>query len=214
MTATRTGKLVVFTVTLLTIANCKVKDPPPITERWSDDFSRDAVGQAYFDTGDHGWHVSDGALGGRGAHNHPLWLRKKLPRDVQIDLDCWSTSAEGDIKVEVFGDGKSYDPNAGRYTATSYVVIFGGWHNTQSKLARQDEHGTEEVHRTAPRVEPDRHYHWTITRKGKVIDWLVDGEPFLHYEDPSPLEGPGHEYFAFNDWESDSWFDNLVITPL
>jgi len=30
----------------------------------------------------------------------------------------------------------------------------------------------------------------------------------------APLEGAGHEYFALNNWETDTWFDNLVITPL
>jgi hypothetical protein len=202
------------TVFLLTVAACKVKDPPPITERWSDDFARDVVGSSYYDTGSKDWRVRDGALTGRGAHNHPLWLRKKIPRDVRIDVDVWSNTADGDIKVEIFGDGKSYDPNAGRYTATSYVVIFGGWKNSKSMIARQDEHGEDEVHRTTPRVEPGRKYHWTITRQGKVLDWLVDGEPFLRYEDKSPLEGAGHEYFGFNCWESDSWFDNLVVESL
>ena len=38
--------------------------------------------------------------------------------------------------------------------------------------------------------------------------------PFLMLDDPSPLEGAGHEYFAFNNWETDTWFDNLTITPL
>ena len=46
------------------------------------------------------------------------------------------------------------------------------------------------------------------------VDVLIDGQPFLTYEDKSPLEGPGHEYFGFDNWESDAWFDDLVITPL
>jgi hypothetical protein len=32
--------------------------------------------------------------------------------------------------------------------------------------------------------------------------------------DPEPLEGPGHDHFAFNDWEAELWFDNLHIQPL
>ena len=32
--------------------------------------------------------------------------------------------------------------------------------------------------------------------------------------DPDPLYGAGHDHFAFNNWASDLWFDNLVITPL
>ena len=38
--------------------------------------------------------------------------------------------------------------------------------------------------------------------------------PFLVLEDTRTFAGPGHEYFAFNDWETDVWFDDLVITPL
>ena len=47
------------------------------------------------------------------------------------------------MKVEVFGDGSSYDPDGGRYTATGYEVIFGGWYDAKSIIARMDEHGTE-----------------------------------------------------------------------
>lgn len=213
MASGRTWKVGFITVVGLTLAGCKVKDPPPIEGVWTDDFARDAIGSNYYDTGG-GYTVVDGALSTKGSHNHPLWLRKKLPRDVQIELTAWSDSPEGDIKVEVFGDGKSYDPNAGAYLATGYVLVFGGWGNSKSIIARQDEHGKELVERRSPRVEPGRRYRWTITRQGRVLDWKIDGEPFLRYEDKQPLEGPGHEYFGFNNWESDSWFDDVVITPL
>src|ERR1041384_8032069 len=100
----------------LLLAARKVREQPPITQIWQDDFEA-GMGEVFYVTGD-GYHVEHGALSARGAHNHPLWLRKKLPHDVQIDLDAWSTSPSGDIKVEVFGDGHSYDPDGGRYTAT------------------------------------------------------------------------------------------------
>jgi hypothetical protein len=198
------------------VGACKVKDPPAIAgEPWTDRFERDDIGSNYYQTGD-GYRLSAGALGAKGAHNKPLWLRKKLPRDVQIDLTAWSRSPDGDIKVEVFGDGQSFDPDRGGYTSTGYVVILGGWHNTKSIIARQNEHGAEQVSRAAPRVVPDQKYHWRIVRQGKVITWYVDDleHPFLRYEDPRPLEGSGHEYLAFDNWESDSWFDDLVVTPL
>jgi hypothetical protein len=207
-------RCVVIGMIAATAGACKVKDPPPITEAWSDDFARDVVGTNYYNTGG-GYRISGGALSTRGSHNHPLWLRKKLPRDVRIELTAWSDSPAGDIKVEVFGDGKSYDQDGGRYTATGYVLVFGGWNNSKSLIARRDEHGKELVEKQPHvRVEPGRRYRWTITRTGKVIEWEIDGAPFLRYDDRSPLEGPGHEYFAFNNWESDSWFDDLVITPL
>lgn len=200
---------------VLGLGACKVKDPPPITGRWVDDFSRDDLGGDYYKTGG-GYAIGGGALSTRGGHNHPLWLRKKLPGDVQIDVTAWSNTADGDIKVEVFGDGRSFDADAGGYTSTGYVVIFGGWHNTKSMIARGNEHGNELVQRTDRRVALRQKYHFRIVRKGKKLSWYVDdmGAPFLEYEDPRPLVGTGHEYFAFDNWESDAWFDDLTVTPL
>jgi hypothetical protein len=200
---------------LLCLVACKVKDPPPIREKWTDTFERDSVGENYFPTGE-GFEVRGGALSAHGAHNHPLWLRRKLPHDVAIDFDCWSNEPRGDLKIELFGDGHSYDPDAGRYTATGYELIFGGWHNSKSIIARLDEHGNDVVERREPKVVPKQHYHWRIERRGKTLTWFIDdlSKPFLKLEDAKPLDGTGHEYFGFNNWETDTWFDNLVITPL
>ena len=200
---------------LLCVAACKVKDPPPITERWTDSFDRDEPGSSYYQTGD-GYRLTGGALNARGAYNKPLWLRKKLPRNVQIELTTWSKSPDGDIKLELFGDGTSFDPDKGGYMATSYVLVQGGWKNTKSILARQNEHGQEMASRTGPRVVPGQKYRWKITRKNGVVTWYVDDmeTPYLRYEDPRPLEGAGHEYLGFNNWEADTWFDDLVVTPL
>jgi hypothetical protein len=199
---------------LVVLAACKVREQPPITEPWQDDFEA-GLGKVFYATGD-GYHVERGALSAHGAHNHPLWLRKKLPRDVQIDLDAWSNEARGDIKVELFGDGHSFDPDGGRYTATGYELIFGGWYNTRSIIARLDEHGGDVVQRTEPKVVARQRYHWRIERQRNTVSWFIDDmtTPFLRYEDPRPLEGAGHEYIGFNNWETDTWFDNLVITPL
>jgi hypothetical protein len=42
----------------------------------------------------------------------------------------------------------------------------------------------------------------------------VDDTPILELTDPAPLRGPGHEHFAFNDWEVPVCFDDLSVTPL
>jgi hypothetical protein len=198
----------------LLLAACKVREQPPITAPWTWDFDA-GLGDVFYATGD-GYRGARGALSAHGAHNHPLWLRKKLPRDVRIEFDAWSTEPRGDLKVEVFGDGHSFDPDGGRYTATGYELIFGGWFNSRSIIARLDEHGADMAARTEPRVVPDRRYHWRIERRGKTVTWFIDdlATPFLRYEDPRPLDGAGHEYFGFNNWETDTWFDNLVIAPL
>lgn len=213
---TRTIGIAAATVLAASMAaGCKVKDPPPITETWTDEFERDAVGGDYYRTGGN-YEIRDGALRVQGAYNHPMWLRKKLPRDVAIEFDAWSDSKEGDIKVEFFGDGRSHARNKGAYTSTGYVAIMGGWGNAKSILARQQEHGKEMSERAQPKVVPGQRYHWKIVRKGNTVEWFVDDmtTPFLSYEDKDPLEGPGHGYLGFNNWESAVGFDNLRIQPL
>ncbi|MEM9489204.1 MAG: hypothetical protein AAGC55_08665 [Myxococcota bacterium] len=208
--------LAVFATVLASAAGgCKVEDPPPITERWSDTFERKNIGGNYYKTGG-GYKIVDGTLLTAGSKNHPLWLRKQLPRDVTVEFDCWSNTPDGDIKIEIFGDGQSYDKDGGRYRATGYVLVMGGWNNSKSILARQDEHGKDMVSRRAPKVAIGQRYRWRIRRQDKRIDWWVDDmeTPFLSYEDPRPLAGAGHRYFGFNNWQSDARFDNLVITPL
>ena len=203
-------------ILLVSCKACKVKDPPPITDTWTDAFDRSSIGHDYYKTGP-GYAIVDGALSARGAHNHPLWLRKKLPRDVRIELDAWSRENRGDIKIELFGDGKSFDPDGGRYMATGYELIFGGWYNSKSIIARLDEHADSvNPTRVQPKVLPNQHYHWKIDRIGQKVTWWIDDmqTPFLVYDDPHALDGNGHEYLGFNNWETDTWFDNLVITPL
>jgi hypothetical protein len=190
------------------------KDRPAITQPWSDSFDRAELGDDYYATSE-GYQIKDGALTVRGAFNHPLWLRKPLPRDVVIELDVKSSSAAGDIKVEAFGDGRSHATTKGAYTATGYVFVFGGWSNSKSILARRNEHGKElAVDKTRRKVVKGQKYHWKITRKGSRVEWQIDGAPFLVYDDPRPLAGEGHQYFGFNNWKSDLWFDNLKIAPL
>ena len=84
-------------------------------------------------------------------------------------------------------------------------------------VARLDEHGKDVVTDVKLKVHPTRKYHWKIERVGKRITWWVDDmqTPFLTLDDPNPLEGPGHEYFGFNNWETDTWFDyDVALTPI
>jgi len=190
--------------------------PEPAAGPFSDDFNRAQLGPEWLATDPAAVSIENGALVVQRAHNHPVWLRKPIPEDVVIDLDAWTDSPEGDMKVEVFGDGQSFhrgDPR-GAYDATGYVLVMGGWRNTLSAIARQHEHAADRVTRAEPSVVPGRKYHWTIRRQGRVLTWLVDGKPFLTLDDPDPLRGPGHRFFAFSGWESKVYFDNLKISPL
>ncbi|MBI5496455.1 MAG: hypothetical protein HY904_15640 [Deltaproteobacteria bacterium] len=210
MTA-RTVRLLVLATTM---AACKpAEDPNALKETWADTFERTELGPDWKNTGGN-WAVKDGALQGYDCFNHPVWLNKVLPRDVRVELDIWTTSPEGDLKVEMFGDGNTFDPDKGSYTASGYVMVFGGWKNTQSKIARRDEHRNEDPSRRDVRVEPGKKYHWSIQRKDGLIEWRIDGAPFLQFRDVDPLAGPGRDHFGVGNWQTPVFVDNLVITPL
>ncbi len=162
------------------------------------------------------WRVDHGVLQVQGLMNRPLWVNHKLPRDVRVRLKARSLGPEGDIKVELFGDGQSGylgDPRAA-YTATGYILVMGGWNNTISAIARQHEHGHDRAERNDVRVEPGKWYEWVIERRGGRITWLIDGQAFLAFDDPQPLYDEQHQYFAFGDWTAPLEFDDLSIEAL
>ena len=194
------------------VAACTPQGDPGIASGFSDDFNRTQIGDAYKKTGGN-WRIENGELQVKGAKNHPLWLLRTLPRDVRVELDVRSESPEGDIKVEIFGDGASYAKHDS-YAATSYVIIFGGWNNSQNVLARMDEHGDDRVVGKTRKVEPGVVYRFRIERIGGTLTVWVDEDILLKMDDSDPLEGRGHDHFGFNNWQSDLWFDNLKVTPL
>ncbi len=199
-------------VLLVLLLGCTPQGDPGIGAGFFDDFERTQLGKSYKKTGGN-WRIESGQLRVDGAKNHPLWLLRTLPRDVRVELDARSESPEGDIKVEIFGDGASY-AKRDSYEATSYVVIFGGWNNSKNVLARMDEHGEDRVVGPARKVEPGRTYHFRIERVGGTLTVWVDDQLLLEMVDPEPLGGRGHDHFGFNNWKSDLWFDNLKVTPL
>jgi Farnesoic acid 0-methyl transferase len=200
-------------VALAVGAGCRSHPEPTMTAPFHDSFDGPALAGWWLDTGG-SYALRDGALVAGHAYNHPIWLRKPLPPNVIVEVDVESRSAAGDIKLELAGDGTSFDPDRGGYVSTGYVLIFGGWHNSLSVICRNDEHDAgRKVWRTDRPVQPGRKYHFWIQRQGGRIDWRIDGAPFLAWTDPDPLTGGGHEYLAFNDWESEVHFDNLSIQP-
>lgn len=179
---------------------------------FADDFSGPALSPSWLTTGP-GARVEGGELRVQGLRNHPVWLTAPLPDDVRIEFDARAATDEGDIKVELAGDGRSY-ARAASYVATGYVVIFGGWNNSLSAIARRDEHGGDRKTSEALKVEPGRRYHITLIRQGGLLRWEIDSQEVLTYDDPEPLAGPTHAHFAFGGWEAEVAFDNLAIYAL
>jgi hypothetical protein len=209
---------------LLGLAACSPRQADPLIDApFTDAFDRADLGSDWSNTGGP-YRIEGGRLVFGKVHNHPLWLKRRLPADVRIEVDCLSKSPDGDIKVEIFGDGKTFQPDEDVakdliYTASGYVLIFGGWKNSRSVIVRQDEHAWQHrpgvPMRTSPRVEPGRSYHFAIERRGAHIGWTIDGQPFLEMQEAeAPLSGPGHDRFGFNGWETEVSCDNLKIEPL
>jgi hypothetical protein len=188
--------------------------PPP--GPYADDFNRASPGDAWNVTNPAAAKLEDGAVVVENIGNRPMWLKQPIPTNATLEFDAWSDSPEGDIKVEAWGDGRSFyagDPSL-QYTATGYVFIFGGWKNTQSVIARQHEHTPDRAVRDGAAVTPGRHYHFKISRRGGSLTWEVDGQPFLSLQDASPLEGPRNQFFGFSGWQTRVHFDNFKVQPL
>jgi hypothetical protein len=170
------------------------------------------------------WHIESGRLCGEQAKNHGVWLKRVLPVNARIEFDATSQSVDGDIKAEYWGDGRSFATSLSYTNATSYLTIFGGWHNKYHVLARLNEHGADRKEITVtpdsddPRekpVVPDQSYHFKVERAdGKTIRWWVDGNEMLSWADGAPLAGVGHDHFGFNDWDIKLCFDNVKVVPL
>ena len=207
---------------------------------YQDDFSDPSTVQKHYWSTGGLWRTVDGQLLCPGVKQNPLWLKAKLPQNVAVEFDARSQSPEGDIKVEIFGDGSDH--------ASGYVLIHGGWNNSLSIIARRDEHGKPyqqliaDAQRLAKErglpssgvvetgvfnentrmrvesrgypVQLGRTYRWRIERRGSVLSWYIDGQKYMEFDDPYPLVGDKNDRFGFSSWEAQLFFDNLKVEPL
>lgn len=170
------------------------------------------------------WRIENGRLCGENAQNHGVWLNRTLPVNARIEFDAVSTAPQGDLKAELWGDGRSYATGSSYTNATSYIVILGGWNNTIHALARLNEHGKDRKEITVDKnsddsrehpVVRDQLYQFKIERTdGKTIKVWVNGSEYFSWTDPAPLAGQGHDHMGFNDWQAKVCFDNVRVTPL
>jgi len=202
------------TLALLQLTGCSPKLPERKPPLFQDNFDgRTELGPNWRVTAPPGvYRIEGGELVVKGAHNHPAWLTQPIPDDAVIEVDVRSLSPDGDMKVEIWGDGKSAAQSV-EYTSTGYVFIHGGWHNTTTALCRMEEHGHDRKVRQDLRVLQGQKYHFMIARKGGVIRFYIDDKLVHELIDPAPLSGSEHAYFAFDNWETELHFDNLVIRP-
>ena len=199
-----------------------LRDEPDVTAQvpYQQDFSDPGVVERdFFSVGGY-WRVVSGQLLGPQVKNNPLWLQARLPDDVAVEFDVRSEFPEGDIRVELFGDGT--DPGSG------YLLIHGGWNNTLSVLARRDANAPSlrslqgvfkpdtrvRVESTPFPVQAGRTYRWRVERRGTLLRWSIDGRPFLELNDPFPLKGHGNDRLGLSGFDSHVSFDNLRVLPV
>lgn len=220
-------------LSLLVVTACSKPAPPVTTIPYKQTFDGPTLGSEWHSPSG-GWQIVDGRLYNAGAHNVPLWLSAALPKDVRVSFDVESRSPEVNFKFEIYGDGEHHE--------SGYSVIMGGWKNTTTLIARRGEHAPRRIDaddaslraqvaqdkvRAATinknrkdavakmeKLEPNRVYHVVFEKKGNDLTLSIDGEVHLTYFDPSPLAGPGADRFAFANWASSVYFDNLEISGL
>ena len=209
----------------------------PMTTLFEDSFDRkpragnsngdsggDELGPDWTATGTTAWRIENGRLCGQGARNHGVWLNRTLPVNARIEFDAIGDSPDGDLKAELWGDGRSSATSVSYTNATSYLAILGGWKNKFHVLARINEHGKDRKEVAVDPTSDDPRqravvrgqvYRFKIERTdAKTVRWSVDGVEMLSFVDASPLAGMGHDHFGFNNWEVKVCFDNVRVTPL
>lgn len=177
---------------------------------FEDDFNRTELGAKWKrgegEGGKGTWRIEDGALVGSDIKNDPLWWVGQLPDQARVEFDAEALSDQGDLKFEIFGDGKVH--------ASGYVVIFGGWKNALDVIARLDEHGKDRKAQKSIKALKGRTYRLAAERLDGTLTWYVDDKLVMSYPDDKPLQGSGHRGFAFNDWSAPVRFDNVKIYRL
>ncbi len=191
--------LLVFSLILISCS-------PPVTVSvpFSDDFERDNIGENWYSMDKSDWEIKNGALHSSNSRNVPLWLKLKLPENVVIEFDAWTDKTKYcDLKCEIFGDGRIH--------ASGYIIILGGWKNQISTIARLDEHEKTRVEKRPAECDPDKKHHFKIIRYNGKIEWYLDDKLYMERVDREPLSGRKHDRFAFSNWVSDAYYDNLSI---
>jgi hypothetical protein len=153
---------------------------------YEDTFERATLGDQWWSNGGH-WRIVAGQVYSPGVGNNPLWLLARLPADVRAEFDVRSEGTDGDVKWEMFGDGRTH--------STGYLFIFGGWHNRESRIAKLDEHALTQEELGAQLSAQAR----PLPRRLEGIDALIDAieGPFSRWQARRDLEKlETHRYYG------------------
>ena len=117
----------------LPFLHAALRGPAPIAVAvpFQDKFDRASVGDAWWSNGGL-WRIVEGQLYSPGVGNNPLWLKARLPADARVEFDVRSEGPDGDVKWEMYGDGRNH--------STGYLFLFGAWRNRESRICKLDEH--------------------------------------------------------------------------
>lgn len=173
---------------------------------FEEDFSGDSLADVWSTTSS-AWELRDGAMTVRDARNEGLWLNFPLPELVRVEIDLASHSDDGDLKFEIFTDGSTHQ--------SGYVGIFGGWKNKLNIIARLDEHGGDRIiSQNGVKVERDRRYRFSVVRVDNKLQWFIDGDHFIDYNDEEPLVGPDHNFVGLNNWAAPQSIYRVAVYDL
>ncbi|MBM66271.1 MAG: hypothetical protein CMH55_08575 [Myxococcales bacterium] len=155
------------------------------------------------------WRVENGVLRSLGEENRfPLWLQRKVPDSFEVEFEMMGRDLP-DGKLEFCGDGVRHE--------SGYISILGGWGNSLAVIAKEDEHETGRT-RKKGKWDPGHWYQWKVRRSlhggSGLIEWFLDGRPFMQRTDKKPLVGPGHDRLGFNNWKTDLHIRNIRVRPL
>lgn len=142
-------------------------------------------------------------LGGESDQIAALWHKQSFKGNMTLDFyaapKMGSAIGEGvletaaDTNISICADGRNPD--------SGYCFIYGGWRGNYTRILRKGKvvaetrdvlppswrtsnplgQGLENLHR--------RWFHFTVVKKGAKLQYYVDNELALEYEDPEPIEG-------------------------
>ena len=172
------------------------------------------------------WHIESGRLCGEHAQQPRRLAQARASRQRAHRVRRDRRVARRRPQGRVLGRRRDSSATALSYTnATSYLTIFGGWHNKFHVLARLNEHGDDRKEITVDQTPTTRARSRSTAgaelplqgRAGRRQDRRSGGSTATRCfrgPTPTPLAGAGHDHFGFNDWDVKVCFDNVKVVPL